>query len=96
MAIYKHRKIIDAIHADPKACKRLSANPHPAAVNHLLGNLQQHPNKIDWWHFSGYNTPYAVKYLLQHPDKINWERFPRNTNPQAVDYMLQHPDKIVW
>lgn len=68
-------------------------------VNHLCSNpnavdyvLENHFNRIFWWHFS--MNPCAVDYLLQHPERIVWRGFSSNSSPRALEFLKKNKKEI--
>ena len=64
--------------------------------SHAIHILEQHPEKIDWSHFSLNSHPRAIRMLEQHPENIDWSMLSRNSSPDAIRLLEQHPEKIDW
>lgn len=52
--------------------------------------IKNHPEKIDWYYFSGLDNDIAVGYCLKHLDEIDEYTFQENANDLAVGYMIKH------
>ena len=89
---------INKIDPDYNVEKLLTDDGYLSHDNNLeiLTYLIEHPDKINWYWFSGNKSDMAVKYSLEYLNKINWRTFSENESENAVYYLLEHPDKIEW
>lgn len=59
-----------------------------------LDFLEEHPEKIHFYHLCANKNPRAIAILRENLDKILWDILSSNPCDAAIDLLLEHPDRI--